>query len=188
MKQFTIKNLIIFWLQSWPLNLIITLVGILVGVCLVIFTPQSYSNAATILIINQSEVAKAADYSGIINSPYVIERSLEKLDISDSDCQAKAVGTDGNMVNIHITCLTTPEDVDSLMTEIIENTQETFQDFYDDSLEVALLTNLEEAAADVTTLDRISRVAIFGILGVLISMVVAFVRFDFITSKRLKQE
>ncbi|MFV0484952.1 MAG: hypothetical protein ACK5MU_01840 [Candidatus Saccharimonadales bacterium] len=186
--KFTIKNLFIYWIKTWPVIVILMVVGAGIGAVSASNLKQSYKSSTSILVAGTNESVMATDYAGIANSNLVVSQALEETGIPSGVCTSVAVNT-GNILGITVECSASGDDSKALVLGVVDVFSREVADIYglDEEASVVQLSGDVTAVAQLTQKDRITNIAVPVIAGFVISAVVAFVRFDYKTSKRSKK-
>jgi hypothetical protein len=185
--KFTIKNLFIYWVKMWPVAVVLVLIGGVVGLLVIANQKQIYMSSASILVVNSVEGVTPTDYAGIINSNFVLTDALVKSGIEDGDCTLSAANT-GNIVKIVAECLSGEEASASLVKSTVSVFSDAAHEIYgNDAVSIVVLSGEIKAAPTVTGGAYASKAVVPVVAGLVISAVVAFVRFDYATSKSKKK-
>ena len=186
MTKFSIKNIFVYWLKMWPITVIFIILGAVFGVLAAIDMEQSYVSTASVLVRNQDPTAVPGDYLGIMNSRVMLDDAISSSG-TNSDCSLLTVGS-GNVLTITATCLSSKEDSKALEESAIKIFEKKVGDLYgEENVEVVNLSGEVETAKAVSEQDYVARIVAAVLAGFLISGVIAFVRFDYNNTKKLRK-
>lgn len=128
----------------------------------------------------------ATDYVGLLNSPLIINTARENVG-ADEECTLQSTGS-GNVLTIATSCFSNEEDSEKLAAETIAVFTEKIEDLYgSDSVRVDNLFDEITATRALSEQDYAVRIIMMVVAGLLLSGVIAFVRFDYTNSKQRKK-
>ena len=181
------RNFLKQWKAILPLAVILTFVGIVIGVAYGATRTQSQSYSATneLLVINSIETALPDDYAAIANSKQTVGDKAKETAGVDESCSYRASRT-GNVVKVVATCESSKEDATRLVDSVATQFATAVHDIYEQgNTQVKILSHTESEDL-VTGTSRIVYIAIGGLVGLAASAFIAFVRLDHLSSKKRK--
>ena len=185
MEEFTMHNFFKQWKAILPLAIILTFIGLVIGIIYSTTRVQSYSVTHEVLVVNAIDTIMPEDYAAIANSKTSVGDEAKKNAGVDSSCKYKA-SKNGNVVKITATCESSAEDSSKLAESVTEQFATAITSIYEnESMEVKTISR-NEAEEEVTTLNRVIYVVVAALAGVAISAFVAFVKLDHLSSKKHK--
>lgn len=185
--KFTLRNLFTYWIKMWPVTLVLVILGGILGLVAASQLVQTYKSSANILVVNKSDNVMATDYAGVINSNLVMSKALENAGIGEGACVMSAANL-GNVVTIIAECTGAEEQSKALVEGVISVFENEAKDIYgEDAISVVTLSGEINTIALLSRWDYVVNVAVATGAGLVASMVIGFIRFDYATSKHKKK-
>lgn len=186
MESFTIRNFFRQWKAILPLAIILTFVGLIAGVYYSNTQKQSYNVTNEVLVVNMLDTMQPDDFVAIANSEKTVGKNAKKEANVDSSCDYKA-SKSGNIIKITATCESNGEDSRKLAESVTNVFSRAIINIYEmDGLQTKVISE-GSSEENVTTLKRISYIALPTFAGLAISAFIAFVKLDRATSEKRKK-
>ena len=185
MEEFTMHNFFKQWKAILPLTIILTFIGLVIGILYSTTRTQSYSVTHELIVVNTLDTILPEDYVAIANSKTSVGDEAKKAANVDGSCKYKA-SKSGNVVRITSTCESSAEDARKLNESVTEKFATALNTIYEDDGMVVKTISRNEAEEEVTTFSRVTYVVVAALAGIAISAFIAFVKLDHLTSKKRK--
>lgn len=170
----------------WPVTLVLLALGVFGGVFAATSMRQSYVSTVKILVVNSDTGVISTDYVGLLNSPVVISAARDNVG-ADEECTLQSTGS-GNVLTIVASCFSSEEDSEKFAAETIAVFTQKIENLYgSDSVAVDNLFDEIKAVKALSEQDFAARIIMMIAAGLLLSGVIAFVRFDYTNSKQRKK-
>ena len=185
MNSFTIRNFFRQWKAILPLAIILTFIGLFIGIYYNGTQKQSYSATNEVLVVNMLDTMMSEDLVSIVNSKKTVGDDAMKNAGVDDSCSYKAT-KNGNVIKITATCGSNDTDPHKLVDSVTDYFNRAIVNIYEtDGLQVKTISE-GDSEEDITTSQRFLYITLPALAGLAISAFIAFIKLDYATSKKRK--